>query len=104
MAQYDVHRNADRDTARAFPYIVDVQSDLLRHLDTRLVVPLGRLSAGFPPIGRLTPKVDFEGEGLLFLVNHAVSIPRAALGPAVGTLEPGRAELLGAIDFLLTGV
>ena len=104
MAQYDVHRNTEPDSAREFPDIVEVQSDLLRFLDTRLVVPLGRPSEGFPPMGRLTPRIDFDGEDLVFLVNHAVSIPRMRLGPVVGALEERRAELLGAIDFLLTGV
>ena len=39
MAQFDIHRNT---AARAedFPYLLDIQSDLLDRLGTRLVVPL----------------------------------------------------------------
>jgi toxin CcdB len=103
MAQYDVHRNTDEESARNFPFIVDVQADLLRHLDTRLVVPLGRLEAGFKSLGRLTPPVEIEGESLLFLVNHAVSMQRSILGPIVGSAAGTSVDLLNAIDFLLTG-
>ncbi len=102
MAQYDVYRNADAETAKEFPYLVDVQADLLRHLDTRLVVPLGWPSKNFLPVLRLTPQVEVQGERLLFLVNHTVSIPRVVLGPLVDSLKRDRVELLGAIDFLLT--
>jgi toxin CcdB len=103
MAQYDVHRNSDTETAVNFPYIVDVQADLLRHLDTRLVVPLGRAATGFKSLARLTPQVEVEGEHLLFLVNHAVSMQRSILGPVVGSVAENSIDLLNAIDFLLTG-
>ncbi len=103
MAQYDVHRNPSAATAAEFPYLVNVQSDVLRSLETRLVVPLGRRSGDLPPIARLTPEVTVEGESLLFLVNHCASIPRAALGPLVDNLDERRVDLLGAIDFLLSG-
>jgi toxin CcdB len=103
MAQYDVHRNADDETAPNFPYIVDMQADLLRHLETRLVVPLGRASPRIQSLTRLTPRVEVDGEPLLFLVNHTVSVPRSILGPIVGSVAENGVDLLNAIDFLLTG-
>ena len=42
MAQFDVHRNSDAATREHSPYILDVQSNLLSHLATRVVVPLVR--------------------------------------------------------------
>jgi toxin CcdB len=104
MAQYDVHRNTNKETAEAFPYVVNIQADLVSYLDTRLVVPLGRPSRYFASLTRLIPVVEVEDEMLLFMPNHAVSLPRAGLGPVVGNIEHSRFDLLGAIDFLLTGV
>lgn len=43
MAQFDVYRNVGPD-ARRVPYLLDVQSDLLAGVTTRVVVPLVRLA------------------------------------------------------------
>lgn len=40
MPQFAVHRNPNRATKAAVPFLLDVQSDLLEELDTRVVVPL----------------------------------------------------------------
>ncbi len=37
MAQFDVHRNR---ASREYPYLLDLQADLLRDLATRVVAPL----------------------------------------------------------------
>lgn len=38
--QFDVHENPSPRMRDAYPYVVDVQSDLLSSLATRMVVPL----------------------------------------------------------------
>jgi len=38
--QFDVFENPSPRTRDAYPYVVDVQSDLLSSLATRMVVPL----------------------------------------------------------------
>ena len=61
MAQFDVHRNLDAATQQHSPYVLDVQSDLLSHLATRIVVPLmrpGDLGARVP---RLNPVFQVDG-------------------------------------------
>lgn len=40
MAQFDVCRNANPASSRDIPYLLEVQSDLLDVLATRVVVPL----------------------------------------------------------------
>jgi len=45
MAQFDVHRNRDVHTRDLFPYLLDVQTDMLDRLATRVVAPLA-LAAG----------------------------------------------------------
>ncbi len=62
MAQFDVYRNANPATRARIPYVLEVQSDLLDSLATRVVVPLckpgmlkGRLAE------RLNPVFQVEG-------------------------------------------
>lgn len=40
MSQFALYQNHDKSTAIAYPYFVDVQSELLNILNTRLVIPL----------------------------------------------------------------
>ncbi|HFD7850827.1 CcdB family protein [Klebsiella sp. K794] len=42
MSQFTLYRNPDEATATTYPFFVDVQSDLLENLNTRLVIPLTR--------------------------------------------------------------
>lgn len=48
MAQFDVHANPNPSTQEEIPYLLDIQSDLLESLATRVVVPLVRRLAMTP--------------------------------------------------------
>jgi len=105
MAQFTVYRNRNPRTKGAFPLLLDVQSDLLDELKTRIIVPLSRASSLTKhPLERLTPIVPFEGEAYLMLTPQLAGIARAELGPAIGSLAQHRSEILAAMDFLLTGI
>ncbi|MDB6108189.1 MAG: CcdB protein, partial [Gammaproteobacteria bacterium] len=45
MAQFSVHRNKNPRTKAAFPFVVDVQSELLEPLNTRVVIPMTKAPA-----------------------------------------------------------
>src|SRR5688572_6228656 len=69
MPQFSVHKNKNPKTRATYPYLVDVQSDLLSGLSTRVVVPLVRHTAvGRKPIGILMPVVSVEGQSFVMLV------------------------------------
>jgi len=40
MAQFTIYKNKDPHTRSALPFLLDIQSDLLSDLETRVVVPL----------------------------------------------------------------
>jgi len=83
-------------------YVVDVQSPLLDHLVSRVVVPLRR-RADLMPIADLHAEIDF-GDTVYVLVTHAVfAVPRRELGRAVGNLAAYRDEIARALDVLLVG-
>ncbi len=61
MARYDVYRNTG-EHAGVVPYLLDVQSEVLSGLDTRIVIPLRRRDS-FPisrMLANLLPEVWVE--------------------------------------------
>lgn len=104
MAVYPVHGNPNPRTNAAIPFLLDVQSEVLSVLGTRVVVPLYRPeAAGIQALSRLTPVVEFQGQSLVVMVPELAGIPLRELGPVSGDLASARGEILQAIDLLLTG-
>ncbi|BDU73353.1 CcdB family protein [Mesoterricola silvestris] len=104
MAQFSVHANPNARSKGEVPYLLDVQSDLMSLLATRVVVPLYRPEgARSQALTRLTPEVRFQGMPLIAMVPEMAGIRGRDLGAAVGELASARKEILQAIDLLLTG-
>jgi len=104
MAQFDVYPNPSSHAATT-PYLLDVQSDLLDGLDTRIVVPLRSLKT-FPKVklsGRLTPVLTVQGEDLLLETPKMGAVPRRALKTPVTSLAGEQAQITAALDFLFQG-
>jgi len=105
MAQFTVHRNKNARTKATFPYLVDVQSDLLEDLQTRVVIPLSKVPAiTKKPLSQLTPILQFAGEAHVLVIPQLAGIARTELGVAAGSLADRRDIILAAMDFLLTGI
>ena len=105
MAQFSVHKNKNAKTRSAYPYLVDVQSDLLRDLRTRVVVPLAKFTAlSKKPINSLTPVVEVEGQKYIMMVPQLAGIATSDLGEEVASLAQRRHDVVAAIDFLVTGI
>lgn len=105
MAQFDVYRNANPASRARIPYLLDVQSDLLDSLATRVVVPLckpgllkGRLAE------RLNPLFVVEGREVAMLTPEIAGVPAKALGAAIGNLSTQRGAIIGALDLVITGI
>lgn len=104
MAQFDLYRNGNPHTCNEIPYLLDVQSDLLDPLATRVVVPLVRLAAAPTPVRHLNPVFEVQGERVVLSTPELAGIPRAALGEKVGNLAQRRDEIVRALDVLITGL
>lgn len=102
MAQFDVYRNPGADSRR-FPYLLDVQSDLLSGVATRVVVPLARLADYVKPTRRLHPVLNVDGKDTVMLTPDLAGVLRSELGPKVGSLADRRDEIVAALDFLFQG-
>jgi toxin CcdB len=102
MAQFDVFRHAK---SRRYPYLLDVQAELLRDLATRVVaplIPLARLRG--QAISQLNPIVDVGGEPHAILFQELAAFPARELRNPVANLLPRRGEIIAAIDLLFTGI
>ena len=53
MAQFDVYLNANPETSSEIPFLLDVQTDLLDNLATRVVAPFYLASAFGKPASHL---------------------------------------------------
>jgi len=105
MSQFSVHRNSNPRTKGTFPLLLNVQSELLDALKTRVVIPLSRASSlAKHPLELLTPIVPFEAEAYVLLTPQLAGMAHAELGPAIGSLAEHRGSILAAMDFLLTGI
>lgn len=99
MPQFDYFRLSGTDG-----FVLDCQCDLLTGLDTRLVVPLLPLRAAPIPATRLNPVFEIEGAPHSMVTQFASAVTLAELGPRAGSLADERYRIIGALDFLLTGV
>jgi toxin CcdB len=99
MAQFDVHR-----LANSPDLVLDCQSDLLDHMDSRFVVPLLARAIAPPRGRRLNPEFDVGGEYYVMATQGAATVTRRDLGPVVASLAEHSFEITGAIDVLIGGV
>jgi toxin CcdB len=102
MAQFDIYRFASRGNGP--PFLVDLQSDLLDGLATRIVAPLYPKRKGDKPILRLNPQVKLDGKSYYLAIQEMSAIRVKSFGETVGSLQHQRAEIVAAIDLLITGV
>ena len=104
MARFEVYRNSGAHAVEV-PYLLDVQSDLLHGLETRVVVPLRRRDR-FPAVPipeRLMPVFEVEGTACLMETPKLAAVPLRLLKTPVVSLAEGQARITGALDFLFQG-
>ena len=105
MPQFDVYKNKNPISSKLYPYLIDVQANLLGDLQTRVVIPLAKAPPlRKTPITNLTPVLEIHGESFTLLTPQLAGISKADLGTAVTNLSERRDLIIGALDFLLTGI
>ncbi|MEO8203821.1 MAG: CcdB family protein [Betaproteobacteria bacterium] len=104
MARFDVRANLHRASRDRVPYLVELQADLLADLDTRLVAPLVPAARFGPPASRLNPVLRIGSRNFVMDTALTAGIPAAQLGERVASMGERSAELLGALDFLVSGI
>lgn len=99
MARFDLYRNPGRNQA-AIPYLLEVQSNVISGLATRLVIPLRALAA-FPAASLpadLFPVITVEGTDCFLDTPQMGAIPVSELKHKAGSAAEHRSAVQTAMD------
>ena len=98
MARFDVFENKG-----GAGFLLDVQSDLLGGLNSRVVVPLLPKALAPSPAHRLNPVFNIEGQEVVMVTQYMASILASELRLGVGNLAEQQDEISIALDMLFLG-
>ena len=104
MAQFDVYENPNPASRKSAPYLLDVQTDLLDSLTTRVVVPLVASGAMATPGRHLNPTFDVGKDKVIMSTAEIAGVSVKSIGIHVCSLKLHRNEIVAALDFLITGI
>jgi len=99
MARFSVYPNPDGPG-----YLLDVQANLLSHLNTRVVVPLLPKTDAPAPAQTLNPTININGAAHVMVTQFMAAVPQRLLQTQVLSLEDRAHELVSALDCLFQGV
>ncbi len=104
MAQFDVYLNPNTVTRKAIPYLLDVQTDLLDTLATRVVVPLVLAEEMGLAAKNLNPEFRIKSTAVVMSTAELAGVSIRSLGGKVASLKGKRDEIIAALDLLFTGI
>jgi toxin CcdB len=97
MARFDVYLSGSTGL------LLDVQTNLLAGLNTRVVVPLLPLDTAPKAAKRLNPIFDIENQPYLMAIQFMAAIPETELKQKIGSLIEQQQEVSEALDMLFVG-
>jgi len=98
MARYEVFK-----APAGKGFVLDIQSDLLDKLNTRVVVPLLPRSIAPKPADRLNPVLLIKDKECVMVTQFMSAVPISVLGISVAKIDNAHAEITAAIDMLTQG-
>ena len=103
--QFDVFDNPSPRMRDVYPYVVDVQSDLLSALATRMVVPLAITTLAATDLPRrLCPLLTVSGKSLMLVPFEAAPLDKRLLRTEVTSVRDRSHEIIAAMDSVLSGI
>lgn len=104
MGQFTVYKNRNAATRSRYPFLLDVQHDLLSQLSTCVVIPLAERTEAQQPMSHLNAVVKIENREHILVTQQLAGISRAELGSRVADLSEYRNDFISALDFLVSGI
>ncbi|MEZ5791133.1 MAG: CcdB family protein [Nitratireductor sp.] len=98
MGKYDVYPDP-----AGKGLLLDVQSDLLGDMNTRVVVPLLKPADAPIPARRLNPSFEINATRYVIVTQYLAAIPTSVLGKPVANLSNHFDEITNAIDMVFQG-
>jgi toxin CcdB len=104
MARFDVYPTPLTHEKSHTPYWLDVQTDFLHDLATRVIIPLRRLDQAESVKARLNPEFTVQRARVYADTANLGVFPASLLRAPVASLKEHRFDIEGALDFLFTGL
>ena len=88
-----------------YPFVVDIQSDLLGSLATRMVVPLAVTTLAAVELPRrLCPVFVVQGSSLMLVPFEAAPLDKRLLKTKVASVRDRPHDIVAAMDAVLSGI
>lgn len=105
MAQFSAYKNPNPGTRKQYPYLLDIQSDLLSELKTTVAIPLSPAKIAAPmSLAKLNPSFTLDDETFIAMTQDIAGIDRSQLRRQAYDLSAHRSEIIAAVEFLLSGI
>jgi toxin CcdB len=98
MSRFDVFKNNS-----GTGYLLDVQTDLLSGLNTRVVVPLLLTSEGPEAAKYLNPIFQVDKHHVVMTTQFIAAVPESELSHFCGNLSHHHHEINSALDMIFSG-
>lgn len=98
MSRFSVYPNPEGDG-----YLLDVQADIMRHLNTRVVVPLMPLGKAPKAATSLNPLFVIDNVEHTMVTQYLAAVPTSVLKRETLNVADRRNDIVNAIDLLLQG-
>lgn len=104
MNQFDIFRNKNTKSSKDVPLLINLQSDPMDLLESRIVAPL-RKEADYSDqkLSRIHIPISIENEDYIVFISELAAIPLELMGEKVMNAASLRQEFTSAIDLLFTG-
>ena len=96
MARFDIYRHD-------VGLIVDIQTDILDGLTTRMMAPLIPVERAPKTVGRLNPLLEIDGALYVLQPQLMTAIAERQLGRPVGNILRHYDQIVAAIDMVFHG-
>lgn len=84
-------------------FLLDLQSDLIDGLPTRVVVPLYPMEPGIRPVKRLHPIFQIEGRSYVVATHQIAAVPTTELSAPLTNLTSKYDDITRAVHMLFQG-
>ncbi|HCC4762632.1 TPA: CcdB family protein [Escherichia coli] len=105
MKQFSVYKNKSRNK-QAYPYFIDIQAEMLAHLNTRLVMPLTPKDNSNSQVKTLTPVININQVDYVVLTTMITTTDAKNLNSDNVVMDASylRDQLVYAIDMMILGI
>ncbi len=100
MARFDVYAHPDAALRKLTPFLLDVQNEFIRGLDTCVVIPMRPVSRLRHRLRELHPAFEVAGAQMVLDTPALAAFPARELTRCVANLGERRVEIVAAMDSL----